>query len=84
MIFKTDENIKSHNGIFDSPMEVNMVERMLYINKNGKPAKYMRKYSTASSIISAGVCNILKSDFCMDNNLGDRIGNKVQIAIRIK
>ena len=39
MIFNTDENIKSHNGIFDSPIEVNMVDRMLYINKNGKPAK---------------------------------------------
>ena len=39
MMFKTDENIKSHNGIFDSPMDVNMVDRMLYINKNGKPAK---------------------------------------------
>ena len=39
IIFKTDENINSHNGIFDSPIEVNMVERMLYINKNGKPAK---------------------------------------------
>ena len=39
MMFETDENIKSHNGIFDSPMDVNMVDRMLYINKNGKPAK---------------------------------------------
>ena len=26
-------------GIFDSPMEVNMLERMLYINRNGKPTK---------------------------------------------
>ena len=39
MIFKTDENIKSHNGIFDSLIEVNMVDRILYINKNGKPTK---------------------------------------------
>ena len=30
---------RSAKGILDSPMEVNMVERMLYINKNGKPAK---------------------------------------------
>lgn len=37
MIFNTDENIKSHNGIFDSPIEVNMVERMLYINKTESP-----------------------------------------------
>ena len=39
MIFNTDENIKSHNGIFDSPIEVNIVDRILYINKNGKPTK---------------------------------------------
>ena len=38
-IFKTDENIRSPSGIFDSPMEVNIVERMLYINKKGKPTK---------------------------------------------
>ena len=34
-----EEKIRSAKGILDSPMEVNMVERMLYINKNGKPAK---------------------------------------------
>ena len=38
-IFKIDENTKSPSGIFDSPMEVNMLERMLYINRNGKPTK---------------------------------------------
>ena len=38
-IFRTEEKIRSAKGILDSPMEVNMVERMLYINKNGKPAK---------------------------------------------
>ena len=27
------------NGIFDSPIEVNIVERMLYINRNGNPTK---------------------------------------------
>ena len=27
------------NGILDSPMEVNIVERMLYINRNGNPTK---------------------------------------------
>ena len=36
---KTEENIKSPNGIFDSPIELNIVERILYINKNGNPAK---------------------------------------------
>ena len=36
---KTEENIKSPNGIFDSPIEVNIVERMLYINRNGNPTK---------------------------------------------
>ena len=39
IIFKTEENIRSTNGIFDSPIEVNIVERMLYINKNGNPTK---------------------------------------------
>ena len=39
MIFKIDENIRSPNGIFDSPMELNIVERILYINKNGNPTK---------------------------------------------
>ena len=39
LIFKIDENIRSPSGIFDSPMEVNMVERILYINRNGKPTK---------------------------------------------
>ena len=38
-IFKTEENIRSTNGIFDSPIEVNIVERILYINKNGNPTK---------------------------------------------
>ena len=38
-IFRTEEKIRSAKGILDSPMEVNMLERMLYINKNGKPAK---------------------------------------------
>lgn len=38
-IFKTEENIKRPNGIFDSPIELNIVERILYINKNGNPAK---------------------------------------------
>lgn len=38
-IFRMDEKISSPNGIFDSPIEVNMVERMLYINRNGKPTK---------------------------------------------
>ena len=38
-IFRIDENISSPNGILDSPMEVNMVERMLYMNRNGKPTK---------------------------------------------
>ena len=32
-IFNIDENIKRANGIFDSPIEVNIVERILYINK---------------------------------------------------
>ena len=39
LAYETDEKIKSNNGIFDSPIEVNIVDRMLYINKNGKPAK---------------------------------------------
>ena len=34
-----DEKISSPSGILDSPIEVNMVERMLYINRNGKPTK---------------------------------------------
>ena len=38
-IFRIDEKISSPNGIFDSPMEVNIVERILYMNKNGKPTK---------------------------------------------
>ena len=38
-IFKTEENIKRPSGIFDSPIDVNIVERILYINKNGKPTK---------------------------------------------
>ena len=38
-IFKTEENIKRPNGIFDSPIEVNIVERILYINRNGNPTK---------------------------------------------
>ena len=38
-IFKTEENIKSPSGIFDSPIDVNIVERILYINRNGKPTK---------------------------------------------
>ena len=38
-IFRMDEKISSPSGILDSPMEVNMVERMLYINRNGKPTK---------------------------------------------
>ena len=36
---KAEENIRSTNGIFDSPIEVNIVERMLYINRNGNPTK---------------------------------------------
>ena len=56
-ILRTDEKISSPSGILDSPMEVNIVERMLYINKNGKPTKYTRRYSTASAKMSAGVCN---------------------------
>jgi len=39
IIFRTEEKIKRHNGIFDSPIEVNIVERMLYINRNGNPTK---------------------------------------------
>ena len=38
-IFDTDENIRSPNGIFDSPIDVNMVDRMLYIKRNGNPTK---------------------------------------------
>ena len=38
-IFSMDEKISSPSGILDSPIEVNMVERMLYINRNGKPTK---------------------------------------------
>ena len=38
-IFNTDEKIRRTNGILDSPMEVNIVERMLYINRNGNPTK---------------------------------------------
>ena len=38
-IFKIEENINSPKGIFDSPIEVNIVERMLYINRNGNPTK---------------------------------------------
>ena len=38
-IFRMDEKISSPSGILDSPIEVNMVERMLYINRNGKPTK---------------------------------------------
>ena len=38
-IFKTEENIKRPNGIFDSPMELNIVERILYINRKGNPTK---------------------------------------------
>ena len=38
-IFRKDEKISSPSGILDSPIEVNMVERMLYINRNGKPTK---------------------------------------------
>ena len=38
-IFKIEENIRRPKGIFDSPMEVNMVERILYINRNGNPTK---------------------------------------------
>ena len=38
-IFRMEEKISSPSGIRDSPMEVNMVERMLYMNKNGKPTK---------------------------------------------
>ena len=33
------EKISSPSGILDSPIEVNMVERILYINRNGKPTK---------------------------------------------
>ena len=36
---KTEENIKRPNGIFDSPMELNIVERILYINRKGNPTK---------------------------------------------
>ena len=36
---KTEENIKRPSGIFDSPIDENIVERILYINKNGKPTK---------------------------------------------
>ena len=32
-------DIKRANGIFDSPIEVNIVERILYINRNGNPTK---------------------------------------------
>ena len=59
IIFKTEENISRPNGIFDSPIEVNIVERILYINKNGNPTKYTRRYSTASSSMSVGVCKRL-------------------------
>ena len=38
-IFRVDEKISSPSGIFDSPMDVNIVERILYMNKNGKPTK---------------------------------------------
>ena len=38
-IFRMEEKISSPSGIFDSPMAVNMVERILYMNKNGKPTK---------------------------------------------
>ena len=38
-IFRMEEKISNPSGILDSPMEVNMVERMLYMNKNGKPTK---------------------------------------------
>ena len=38
-IFKMEEKIKSSSGILDSPIDVNMVERILYINRNGKPIK---------------------------------------------
>ena len=38
-IFNTDENTRSPNGIFDSPIDVNMVDRMLYIKRNGNPTK---------------------------------------------
>ena len=38
-IFNTEENIKSPNGILDSPIDVNIVESMLYINRNGNPTK---------------------------------------------
>jgi DNA-binding response OmpR family regulator len=31
--------IRRTNGILDSPMEVNIVERILYINRNGNPTK---------------------------------------------
>ena len=58
-MFNTDENIKSTNGILDSPIDVNIVESILYINRNGNPTKYTRRYNTASSNISAGVCNML-------------------------
>ena len=34
-IFNIEENIRSPNRIFDSTIDVNMVDRMLYIKRNG-------------------------------------------------
>ena len=42
-IFRMDEKISSPSGILDSPIEVNMLERMLYINRKRKAHKIDRE-----------------------------------------
>ena len=38
-MFSTDEKMRSASGMRDSPIEVNMFDRMLYMKRNGKPRK---------------------------------------------
>ena len=55
IILKTDEKINKYNGIFDLPRELNMDAKILYINRNGNPRKYIFKYKTASESTACGV-----------------------------
>ncbi len=39
--FSSDEKIKRYKGIFDFPSALNTDDKILYINKNGNPIKYI-------------------------------------------
>ena len=51
----TEEKIRKPSGMRDFPSALNIEEITLYMNRNGRPMKYILRYSSAMSSTFSGV-----------------------------